>query len=259
MTASTPPPRDPADSTLHRVNRLTVVVERAIARGQVVRAVELARTSGLDGLLDVKADRTTRSTFKCPFHGARLAGPCGLDSCRYHVPFEPARSCLLAYCHDHQADRLTVDEIAFLYDVPAQAVRTQTDQAVQAVRASSMDADARHDPQYTKSFRMVPTDETCCACGSVTEISERIPVPDLPVAWCGPSCRRDLPADEVRIEWLYGRPVDVVLGWAVRRYRDPDVLARALGVQPDRLADLCARFGIRPVQAAKPISRKSSG
>jgi hypothetical protein len=248
---STPPP-DPTASTLHRINRLIVQVERAVASGHVDQVVDMARRAGVTGVQAAPS----KSSFRCPYHGAPVAGPCGLTSCRYHVPFAPANACVLAYCHDHQVQRLSVDEIAFLYRERPDHVRVQTELAVRAIRAASMDADAQNDPAYARSFWQVESRAVCCACGSVTEISERIDVPDSPLAWCGPECREALPADVARIEWQFGRPVGVVLTWAVRRYPDVDLLARMLEVSDERLDELCRQARVRLPR--RPIDLENS-
>lgn len=191
--------------------------------------------------------------FVCPAHHTRVELPCGLDKCRFHVNNELANNCVLAYCHQQNVEKLSPDEIAYLYRIPPAKVEAQLDAAMAVMRFGAIQAQAQEDPDVRRSFWFVETKAVCCVCGSFAD--EPVDVPGTPFAYCGDQCAKRMPAEAIWLEWKFGRAVDVLLLWAFRKFRHLPILEKTFNMNRASLHTLSMRFLKRPLREFYPKSK----
>lgn len=229
--------------TPEQIDRLGIKVTRRIRSGRHQSALRILQDNGLEDearLLRNPPEQLVRHDLKCPVHQATVATNCRLHTCKFWVSSDMANNCLLAYCHQQQVDRLSADEIAYLYDQPVEAVKSELDSAMTTLRITAIQSDAANDPDIERMFWFVETTAICCVCGSPTD-STLIKVPDTPLAYCSKECQEEKPADVLTCEFRFGRPIATVVRWALHRFRNLPVLERTLGLKRETLIELCRR------------------
>jgi hypothetical protein len=225
-------------------------VIKLIQTNELVQAVRLLRRNDLDEAADEIENPHPpfiRHEFVCPSSAVRVITPCRLRDCRFWVSNQMANNCLLAYCHLQQIDHLSADEIAYLYDQPVDHVNALLDDAMVRFRATAIQQDSQHDPEFQRVFWFVETAEVCCVCGSATD-RNRLLVPNTPLAYCSRDCRDERSPDQIAIEYRLGRPIDTVIKWAIKRFRNLPLLERSLGLKRETTIQLVRRHLGRELQ-----------
>lgn len=243
-----------------RHDELRVRVDRAVAdvrqRGLRSRSAGWLRQLGL---LDGGATVRLATGFRCSVTGTTLRAECQLRSCRYHVDYEWSANCLLAYMHQQRVDSLSVDEISFLYRVPAPMVKQKLDEATTALRAQALDVQAAQDMTLARQFRYFAGARLCVVCESMLEdepIARNLQI-DGVGAYCSKECREEKPPRIVELEVAKGLPIERILEWTFRRYRSLSLVEQALQMPRWLVYDACRRYLDRPLEEYFPSLRQA--
>ncbi len=229
-------------------------VLKAIRKKNTNKALAILQEADLpDCAAALNTKPLVQHDFVCPAHHTRVELPCGLKSCRFHVDNELANNCVLAYCHQQNVEKLSPDEISYLYAVPAEKVVSQLDTAMNVMRLGAIQAQAQEDPDVRRSFWFVETKAVCCVCGSF--VDEPLECRDTPFAYCSDQCAKRMPPEAVWLEWKFGRQVDVLLLWAFRRFRHLPILEKTFNLNRATLHSLSLRFLKRPLREFYPKSK----
>lgn len=229
--------------TPEQIDRIGIKITRRLKTGRRESALRILRDNGFEEeakLIRDPPEQLVRHDLKCPAHHVKVAAGCRQNTCKFWVASDMANNCLLAYCHQQQVDRLSADEIAYLYGQPVETVRTELDAAMTTLRITAIQSDAANDPDIERTFWFVETTEVCCVCGSPTD-EQLIRVQDIPLAYCSKECLEEKPIDVLVCEYRFGRPIATVIRWALHRFRNLPVLERTLGLKRETLIELCRR------------------
>jgi len=242
--------------TAEQVDQVRARVLTHIDQGEKPQALTILQDRGLDGCAAALTPAKTlvRHDFNCSVHGERVLLPCTLGTCKFFVSHEAANNCLLAYCHQQGTADLTCDEISYLYGQPIQQVRAQLDNVMADLRMASIDGDSEQDPDLARQFSFVDTDEVCCVCGTTTD-ADKIPVVATPLAYCSFECAEAQPPETVALEYRYGRPISLLVRWAIHRFRNLPLLERTLGLPRQMLASLCRQHTGRDLAGFFPKTK----
>jgi hypothetical protein len=232
------------NNDIRHVARITRTVARHLKGGDRSSAINTLMSSGFvaeAAMIERGVNRVVQHDLRCPAHKAPVASGCRMNSCKFWVGSDMANNCLLAYCSNQQTDRLSADEIAYLYGQPIETVRQELDAAMTTLRCTAIQSDAKDDPDIQRVFWFVETMAVCCVCGSTTDSTSLIRVPDTPLAYCSRECVEEASPDVVGCEYRFGRPIQTILRWAIRRFRNLPVLERTLGLKRETLIELSRR------------------
>lgn len=248
---------DESSSTQH--DELRVRVDQAAAevrqRGLRSRSASWLRELGL---LDAPASVRLATGFRCSVTATTLRAECRLRSCRYHVDYEWSANCLLAYMHQQRVESLSVDEISFLYRVPAEIVKQKLDDATALLRAQALEVQASTDQVLGRRFRHLVGARLCLVCESSLDDE---PVPrNLQVdnigQYCSKDCREEKPPRVIELEVAKGLPIAQILEWTFRRYRSLSLAEQALQMPRWLVYDACRRYLDRPLEDFFPALRQ---
>lgn len=227
--------------TAAKIDRIGIKVTNQMRRGDKPAALRILNDSGFVDearWLESPQGSLVDHDLRCPAHHAQVTRSCGLDGCKFWVKSDMANSCLLAYAHQQKVDRLSGDEIAYLYGQPVDLVKAELESAMLRLRQTALQSDAATDPDIERTFWFVETTGICCVCGSTTD-QNRILVHETPLAYCSKECAEESPADQLACEFRFGRPIQTIIRWAIRRFRNLPVLERTLGLKRETLIELC--------------------
>ncbi len=237
-------------STPDKIDRIGELAVRRIHSGRPHSALRILQENGLDDAaneLNHQNKSVTKHEFSCPAHHAPVVSDCRLQECKFWVKHEMANNCLLAYCQQQQVERLSTDEIAYLYAQPIEVVSREIDAAMSKLRITAIQQDSQNDFEIKRSFWFVETAEVCCVCGSTTD-KDKVLVVGTPLAYCSRDCSDELTPDSITVEWRFGRPIDKVLKWAVRRFKNLPLMEKTLGLKRETLIELTSKFLGRELQ-----------
>lgn len=237
-----------------QIDRIGIKVANRMRKGNTSGALKILQDNGFEEearSLEHPTEPMVDHDLRCPAHHATVKAPCKLDGCKFWVPSDIANRCLLAYAHQQKVDQLSGDEIAYLYGQHVDTVKAELESAMLRLRQTAIQSDAAHDPDIERVFWFVETNKICCVCGSTTE-NGGIAIPETPLAYCSKECAEEMPADQLACEYRFGRPIQTIIRWAIRRFRNLPVLERTLGLKRETLIELCRRHLGRDLSAFFP-------
>ncbi len=198
-------------------------------------------------------------SFVCPVTRVPLVVNCELRECQYFVPAKWARGCLLAYVDGQGSEVLTSEEISVLYQLPLTDVNRRSQSGMAVLRQKVMMAESASDSDLRRQFEFVLTDQLCCVCGSMVVPGEGIPVEQsAPLAYCSEECLKEKHPLMIRLEHRYGIHIEVILKWALRKFRTPTLLEKALDLPRVLIQELCQQFFKQDVRESIQSIRKAS-
>lgn len=235
-------------------------VDRAVQtmreRGRRARAAGWLRQLGL--LAEQSAVRLATG-FRCSVTGMTLRADCRIETCRYHVDYEWSANCLLAYMHQQEVESLSVDEISFLYRIPADIVKQSIERATASLRSQALDIQAERDDYLARQFRYLAGTRLCCVCESYCgdePASRQLTVEKLQGRYCSKECRDEKPPRIVELEAEKGLPIERILEWTFRRYRALSLAEQALQMPRWLVYESCRRYLDRPLEHFFPALKQ---
>lgn len=246
--------------TAAQIDLIGEEVVSKLRAGKTRAALRILQENGLyqeARMLEEPATQLFSSDLKCPAHHATIATGCRLSSCKFWVASEMGNNCVLAYCDQQKVSSLSPDEIAYLYGQPVDQVRAELERALSTLRMTAIESDATNDPDLRRVFWFVETDTLCCVCGSTTD-DGRIKIPETPLAYCSRDCQEEIRPDVVSLEFKFGRPISVMIRWAIQHFKSLPVLERTLGLKRETLIELCRQHLARDLSSYFPKMKVQS-
>jgi hypothetical protein len=177
-------------------------------------------------------NRQIKGAFSCPLLHVAIATPCGLHNCRYHVDYHWSGNCLLIYSQQQGVDKLTVDEISYLYRRPVDEVKKLLDDGIAKLRGTAIDSASITQESLARRFNYLLTSRICCVCESTLEDepSRGLRIEAIGAAYCSKDCRDAKPPRLVELEVEKGLPIERILEWTFRRYQTLSLAEQALSL-----------------------------
>jgi len=110
---------------LHRTSNMTP--------SEVQKTIDSLADMGIEPL-----DETlTRPGITCPFTDTQLVVPCSMEKCSFYIKNVWSKNCLLQYMDNQNADSLSVEEIAFLYETNTKTVENSIKNSMEHLKEGS--------------------------------------------------------------------------------------------------------------------------
>lgn len=210
------------------VRRVDEAAAQMQERGRRSRSAQWLRQLGLE----VTPGPVRLATgFRCSLTGTTLRTDCQLRQCRYHIDYEWTANCLLAYMHQQQVESLSVDEVAFLYRIPAERVKQKIEEATVALRTQALEQQRERDDSLARKFRYLMGARLCCVCESPLgdePVSRNLQIERIGAFYCSRECRDEKPPRVIELEAEKGLWIGQILQWTFRRYRSLSLAEQAL-------------------------------
>lgn len=234
------------------VERVDAAVEQVRERGARSRAATWLRQLGLT----VESGPIRLATgFCCSVTGTTLRTDCQLRECRYHIDYAWSANCLLAYMHQQEVESLSVDEVSFLYRIPAERVKQKIDEATTKLRTQALDQQRETEQSLARQFRFMAGARLCCVCESSIgdePVPRSLQLERLNGYYCSKECRDEKPPRIVELEAEKGLPIERILGWTFRRYRSLSLAEQALQMPRWLVYESSRRYLGQPLETFFP-------
>jgi hypothetical protein len=234
------------------VERVDEAVEQVRRRGRRGRSAQWLRQLGLDvepGLVRLATG------FRCGTLGTTLRTDCQLRQCRYHIDYEWTANCLLAYMHQQQVESLSVDEVSFLYRIPAERVKQKIEEATVALRTGALEQQRERDDSLSRQFRYLLGARLCCVCESPVgdePVARNLQVERIGAFYCSRECRDEKPPRVVELEVEKGLWIGKILQWTFRRYGSLSLAEQALQMPRWLVYEASRRYLNEPIESFFP-------
>jgi hypothetical protein len=180
--------------------------------------------------------------FYCPQIKERMSKSCQLQTCSYWVDCAWAYNCLWAYLKHQGSEKLSAEEVSYLYNLPIDDVQHALYEGMQKLRTGSLQV-ASEQNELPRVFDFIKTHEVCCVCEEPIENRiQTLHIVELDMAYCSRECKKHKPPRLIELENQYGAKIGDILKWAMGKFHSLSTVEQALSIHRWMLYEACERF-----------------
>jgi hypothetical protein len=144
----------------------------------------------------------------------------------------------------HEIDRLSPEEISYLYDIPLSEVHGTLDDTMKVMRSLTLEAARLESNDYSPTFSYVKSDKVCVVCESlILDEGERIYIAGAQnLVYCSKECQDEVPPEVIIMQQRYGLPIDKILKWSLQSFKKSILAAQALELTHSKFKRMCMAY-----------------